>query len=235
MMKRYTEKDFIEMVKNSTSISQVLKGLGLRPTGGNYGVAKRRILVLKLDTSHFTGQSYLKGETHNWAKKIPLVEIMVNHSTYGGGTTTLKQRLIKEGILEQKCYRCGLTHWLEQKLSLELDHINGNRFDNRKENLTILCPNCHSLTPTYRGRGKKNKRQLFFIPPKKYYCKKCNEKITKSSKTGFCLRCSINNNRKVKDRPTKEQLLREIEETNYCVVGRKYGVSDNAVRKWLKV
>jgi len=232
-MKKYTEKDFKEQVKNSTSISQVLKKLGLKPAGGNYVTAKRRILILKLDTSHFTGQSYLNGKTHNWAKKTPLKDILIEKSVYNN-TTNLKKRLIKEGILEKKCYRCGLVNWLGQELSLELEHINGNRFDNRKENLIILCPNCHSLTSTYRGRGKKNKKRLFLMPKEKYYCKKCDKEITRSSKTGFCLKCSINNNRKVKNRPSKEQLLKEIQATNYCAVGRKYGVSDSCIRKWLK-
>lgn len=74
---------------------------------------------------------------------------------------------------------------------------------------------------------------VFFVPKKQYFCKKCNKEITKGSKTGFCLKCSIYNNRKVKNRPSKEQLLLEIEETNYTAVGRKYGVSDQAIRKWL--
>jgi len=232
-MKKYSENDFIKYVKNSTSISQVLKKLGLIASGGNYIIAKRRIKVLQIDISHFTGQHYLKGKTHNWAKKYLLNDIMVENSTYIN-TNSLKKRLIKENILEKKCYKCGLTHWLGQELSLELEHINGNRFDNRKENLTILCPNCHSLTLTYRGRGKKNKNRLFSIPKKKYFCKKCNKEITKSSKTGFCMKCSINNNRKVKNRPHREQLLKEIKETNFCAVGRTYGVSDNTVRKWIK-
>ena len=159
--KQYTEEDFIKYVKNSTSIRQVLKKIGLEPKGGNYATAKRRILVLNLDISHFTGQGHLKGKTHNWAKKIPLKEILIENSTYGGGSSKLKTKLFKQGILKEQCYNCGLTEWLGKKISLELEHINGNRFDNRIENLIILCPNCHSQTTTYRGRGKKNHRILF--------------------------------------------------------------------------
>jgi Zn finger protein HypA/HybF involved in hydrogenase expression len=235
-LKRYTIEDFIDAVRNSISISQILKKLRLKPTGGNYKVAKRRIKLLNLDISHFTGQAHLKGKTHNWAKKIPIEEILIKESTYGGGSSKIKEKLFKKNILEKKCYKCGLTHWFKQELSLELDHINGDNTDNRIENLTILCPNCHSLTPTYRGRGKKNKKQKisFRCPKKQYFCKKCSKKITKNTKTGLCLKCAINANRKVKNRPSKEVLLQEIKENSYCVVGRKYGVSDNAVRKWLK-
>jgi hypothetical protein len=152
--KQYTNQDFIESVKNSVSISQVLQKINLRPVGGNYSTAKRKILLLNLDTSHFTGQGHLKGKNHNWGKKIPLKDILVEKSTYNN-TTHLKDRLIKEGLLKKHCYKCGLNEWLGEILSLELDHINGNRFDNRMENLTILCPNCHSLTDTYRGRGRR--------------------------------------------------------------------------------
>lgn len=149
------EEEFAKVVEKSTSIRQVLKKLGLVEAGGNYQTIKRQIKLLKLDTSHFTGQGHLRGKKHNWAKKRPLNEILVKDSDYGGSTSLLKKRLIGEGILEPKCYNCQLTEWLGEPAPLELEHINGDRFDNRRRNLTLLCPNCHALTPTYRGRGKK--------------------------------------------------------------------------------
>ena len=152
--RKYTDKEFIQAVKDSFSIRQVLKTIGLRPTGGNYDVAKRRIEDLGIDNSHFTGQGHLKGKNHNWAPKIPLREILVKDSKYAGGTHKLKKRLIKEGILEDKCYECGITEWRKKPLPLELEHKNGDRYDNRIENLTILCPNCHSQTPTHTGKNK---------------------------------------------------------------------------------
>lgn len=228
-MKKYTDQEIIEYVKNSTSITQILKKLNLTPSGGNFYTIKRKILLLCLDTSHFTGQGYLKGKNHNWAKETPLKDILVEKSTYGGGGRHLKKKLFKAGLLEDKCYQCGLTFWRGEKLSLEIEHINGNHFDNRIENLTILCPNCHSLTPTYRGRKLRgNKRSL----PKKNICLKCGSERSKNSKSGLCIKCV--KKRKVENRPSKEQLLKEISESNFCAVGRKYGVTDNAIRKWLK-
>jgi hypothetical protein len=153
--KKYSDEEFINAIKSSSSIREALQKIGLKGSGGNYQIAKRRIILLNIDVSHFTGQGYLKGKTHNWAKKIPLLEILVKNCLYGGGTSRLKKRLFREGMLENKCYKCQLTTWLEQPISLELEHINGNSFDNRIENLTILCPNCHSQTPTYR-RKKNN-------------------------------------------------------------------------------
>ncbi|CAN1210025.1 HNH endonuclease [Tumidithrix helvetica PCC 7403] len=151
--RKYTEADFIEAVAASTSISQVLGKLSLRPTGGNYQVTKDRIKHLSLDTQHFKGQGWLKGCTNHAHKQCSLTEILVKDSTYRN-TYSLKSRLIKEGIFSRKCSNCMNDQWLSLPIPLELDHINGDRTDNRVENLRLLCPNCHALTDTYRGKNK---------------------------------------------------------------------------------
>lgn len=66
----------------------------------------------------------------------------------------LRIRLIKEGIFEAKCYCCNLTKWLDKDIPLELEHIDGNSSNHIRSNLTLLCPNCHAFTDTYRGRNK---------------------------------------------------------------------------------
>jgi 5-methylcytosine-specific restriction endonuclease McrA len=66
----------------------------------------------------------------------------------------VKVRLLEAGLKEQRCERCGLSDWLENPLSLELHHVNGDGLDNRLENLELLCPNCHSQTDTWGGRNK---------------------------------------------------------------------------------
>lgn len=67
----------------------------------------------------------------------------------------LKNKLVDNGV-EYKCQLCSITHWRDQKLSLHLDHIDGNRHNNDFSNLRFLCPNCHSLTSTYCGRNNVN-------------------------------------------------------------------------------
>lgn len=155
-IRSYSDEDFINAVKSSFSLRSVLSKLNLKPSGGNYSVAKRRILLLGLDISHFTGKGHLKGKHHTWAKKTPLDEILVKDSRYGGGSSQLKKRLFDAGLLHKICYNCGLTKWMGKPIPLELEHINGDRFDNRLFNLSILCPNCHAFTETYRGRNKKS-------------------------------------------------------------------------------
>ncbi|MEO7200978.1 MAG: HNH endonuclease signature motif containing protein [Candidatus Tumulicola sp.] len=68
--------------------------------------------------------------------------------------THLKLRLLDAGLLEPRCYRCGINTWCGKPLSVQIDHINGIRYDNRLANLRMLCPNCHSLTPTYGYRKR---------------------------------------------------------------------------------
>lgn len=143
----------IGAVASSASIRQVLIALGLNATGANYRCVHDAVARLQLDTSHWTGQGHLRGKSHNYSTRIPLAEICVPNSTYGS-TSSLKKRLLKEGIIEEKCALCGVIHWQGEKLSLVLDHINGDNRDHRLENLRLLCPNCNSLQPTFAGRNK---------------------------------------------------------------------------------
>jgi hypothetical protein len=87
------------------------------------------------------------------SSKIDLMDILDGkHPTYQ--TLKLKNRLLKEKILEDKCSSCGLTEWLGNPLSLHLDHIDGNNHNHVKSNLRLLCPNCHSQTDTWCGKNK---------------------------------------------------------------------------------
>lgn len=152
-MRKYTDEQFIEAVAKNSSIRKVLIDLGLRPTGGNYKTVHIKTRALCLDTSHWTGQGHLRGKSNIWHPKKTLEEILVINSKYTN-SSKLKIRIIKEGLLEHKCYRCRNREWLGKPIPLELEHKNGNKFDNRIQNLTLLCPNCHALTPTYRGKNK---------------------------------------------------------------------------------
>lgn len=110
---------------------------------------------INADYTHFTGQAHLLGKTHNWTRKALLKDILVDNPKVCVSAHSLKIRLVREGLLKWECSRCKINKWMDQPLALELEHINGNKYDNRIENLQILCPNCHSLTPTYRGRKNK--------------------------------------------------------------------------------
>ena len=142
-------------VKEARSYAQVLKKLGLVEAGGNYAQIKKYIQENNLEIKHFKGQGWNKGMTGLIRFSLPLEKILVRNFYFQ--SSHLKKRLFIAGLKEPKCEQCN---WAEKTsdgyLPLELDHINGNHYDNRIENLRILCPNCHSLTPGHRGRkGRK--------------------------------------------------------------------------------
>ena len=151
MRKRtYTDEQLIDAVQTSTSIRQVLGRLGLVEAGGNYSIIKRRILRMGLDTAHFTGQGWRKGDSNAVTIAKPLSELLRQGSSFQ--SYKLKKRLFAEALKEPTCEGCLNVEWQGQPIPLELDHINGDPTDNRIENLRILCPNCHALTATYRGK-----------------------------------------------------------------------------------
>lgn len=97
-------------------------------------------------------QGGVSGKCRNAYTKIPLNEILTG--THYGYAGNLKQRLLEEGIKKNECEACGLHgEWQGKSLTIELDHINGDSGDHRLENLRMLCPNCHSQTPTFRARN----------------------------------------------------------------------------------
>lgn len=151
----WEDYELIDAVATSKSIRSVLLKLRLVPAGGNYVQVKNRISDLKLDNSHFTGKGWNEGWKFDPRK--PAVEL--NLLLADGSRVQshlLKQRLFKAGLKKPVCELCGWnTRSLDGRIPVELDHANGKRNDNRLENLRILCPNCHSLQPTHRGRNKK--------------------------------------------------------------------------------
>lgn len=154
MAKKRTEAEFIKAAQASLSIAGMCKYFGLRPCGGNYKIMHKAIQEFNLNISHFTGQGWNTGLKFKPFEAKPIENILVINSNYQ--SYKLKRRLIQEGFKENICERCKLSEWQGLPIPLELHHKNGNNRDNRLENIVLLCPNCHALTESYRG---KNKRQ----------------------------------------------------------------------------
>lgn len=121
---------------------------------GDSSSAQRRVKRLAesagLDCSHFAGQAWSRG-TRRSGRASPLSELLV--AGRATGTNALKRRLLREGLLPPSCATCGHERWCGRAVPLELDHVDGDRTNNRLENLRLLCPNCHAQTGTYRGRN----------------------------------------------------------------------------------
>lgn len=152
----WTDEQLIVAVKASRSYRAVLLELGLVPAGGNYEQIKRRIKKLAISTEHFTGMGWNVGLQFVPKPAQPLEKLLVQNST--AQSFVLKKRLFAAGLKYPRCEFCGWATISEDgRIPVELDHINGDHHDNRIENLRILCPNCHSLQPTHRGRNKKTR------------------------------------------------------------------------------
>jgi hypothetical protein len=232
---RFSEDEAREAVRSSRSVSEALRTLGYRVAGGNYRTLKKYIAIWGISTDHFD---------EDWSKRgtriqtrIPLSHILVEHSTYS--RTHLKERLLKEGLKLPRCELCLQDeNWRGRRMSLILDHINGVGDDNRLENLRIVCPNCAATFDTHCGR--KNLKL-----PTNRECARCGNTFTCGyASQRYCTRSCASRapdpnrgiprpERRKAERPPRAKLEREIAALGYAGTGRKYGVSDNAVRKWV--
>lgn len=138
----------------SRSIRELLGKLGLKQAGGNYAQVKKHLENQNISTTHFKGKGWNKGMIIPKKPVLSLKEILVKNSNFQ--SHKLKIRLFESNIKPKHCEECGWSKISKDgRLPLELDHINGNPKDNRLINLRVLCPNCHSLKQTHRGKNIK--------------------------------------------------------------------------------
>lgn len=159
---KLSDEQFVELLKKSSTISEVLFKLGYTVKGNSWGYSqvKRRMDDLNLDYSIFKGKSaVIKTAKLNNVKKEDILKENCKHQR-----TVLRRYVIKNNLIPYKCAICGCTEWQGKTLSLELDHINGINNDNRLENLRFLCPNCHSQTSTYGSRNQQLNSSEYDIP-----------------------------------------------------------------------
>lgn len=134
-------------------MKEVMYKLGYKAsTGRSREPIKQRILELGLEIP--TPDNYKRTENARNARKIADEDYFVNGVERKGAS--VRKRLIEMGYKEDRCEICGLPgEWNGKPLNLHVDHINGDHFDNRLENLRLICPNCHSQTDTYCGKNIK--------------------------------------------------------------------------------
>lgn len=218
------KEEFKIAVVSSKTFKEVCERLNIKIKCRNYKSLSRRIAIEGLNTDHFE-KPFANAGRYIRKTLRPLQEVMVEGSDYS--RYHLKKRLLDNGLLKNQCYKCGLDGvWNGEPIVMILDHINGKNNDNRLENLRMVCPNCNSQLPTFSGRNCKKENK---------FCGCCNAKIFNGNKSGFCKKCFQKHSKKEQSkRPSKEILLQELKNSSWTAVGEKYGVSDNAIRKWAK-
>lgn len=155
---KYTNEQLIEAVKKAYSYRNVARILGLsQDSGSTIKKLKESITELELDISHFTGQRWNKGKTFRTndsiSNKYSDEECFCKNCIVA--PKFVKERILRLKLIEYKCHKCGmLNEWQGEELVLEIDHIDGDVYNNELTNLRFLCPNCHSQTDTYRSRTK---------------------------------------------------------------------------------
>lgn len=150
-LRKYTLEQLEQAVESSVSLREVLGKLNIIPAGGNYSTLNKAIKHFNLSVEHFTGQNPKGRKLPQRRKSIE--EYLTKNS--GVQSNKLRRYLIDAKVFEEKCSCCNSTTWLDSPIPLELDHIDGDNANNELSNLRLLCPNCHALTPTYRGKNIK--------------------------------------------------------------------------------
>jgi hypothetical protein len=138
-----------DLVQRSTSYADVMRGLGLDVNDTNHRRIRRAATRLGLDTSHFKRRAWARPERPA-SEPISNRVLVVLPSDAGRTNRSQLHRALTELGVPYACETCGNTgEWLGRPITLQIDHVNGDWRDNRRENLRYLCPNCHALTETW--------------------------------------------------------------------------------------
>ena len=216
-----TEEEFIKAVEGSSSIKEVIQKLNMKVNNGNYNSVSYMATRYNVELPKFDFSAAAKGlRTFN---KIPDDEFFAEGVSRNG--VNLRKRMLEREI-SYKCSECSLSNsWNGKPITLQVDHISGDRFDNRIENLRFLCPNCHTQTSTY---GRMNNARPY------KYCA-CGVRIGHKSTT-----CRDHSHKKGGPGKTKiawpsnEELIAMLTDLPYTTVAATLGVSDNAIRRHLR-
>lgn len=210
---KYTKEYLEPIAKESNSMSEVVRKIGKRTDNGFVTYLSKLFKKFDIDKSHFKTKSQLIKEK---VFSYPIESYLSNEREIK--SDTLKKRLISLGMKKKICEECGILDWNGKYLSFELHHIDGNHYNNNLDNLRMLCPNCHYTTHNLQREQKKEKQKI-------------NKKIIKGNVRVANLKPNL---RKV-DRPEYQTLIDMTKEIGFCATSRKFGVTDNTIRKWIKM
>ena len=220
-MSHYTNAQLEQALVGAKSLKQVMQNLGMNVNNGQYRALKKHYLNSGLTLPKFTPLTGV--DVHSFHKTPD--HLFFAKDTYHTGSS-LRKRLIDDGK-KYICDECGQEPiWNGKPLVIQVDHVDGDRFNNIKSNLQFLCPNCHTQTETY---GSKNKD----FSSSYNYCS-CGNRIHKTSINCNSCKPKPTGGGTVIDWPPAEDVLQLVKDTNFTQAAKSLGVTDNAVRKFLK-
>lgn len=136
---KFSKEELEQFVRESYSYADLCRKIGYEPKGGSgNSILKNMIEELQLDISHFTGQGWNK-DNFDYSR-----------FRYGNNIKSAKMLDAIIYLRGHKCEKCGLSHWLDELIVLEVHHIDGDHINTELDNLILLCPNCHSQTDSWR-------------------------------------------------------------------------------------
>ena len=184
-----------------------------------------------------------KGIRHD-PKRKPAAEFVLTNAS----NSAKRKRLIEDGVKEAKCEICQLREWMGKPIPLELHHIDFNHHNNELSNLQIVCSNCHMQLHNYNNNHKKEKidynndikkynsiSTIQKIKEKEYKeCPVCHKMFNPRHKEQKYCSQECSHKSQQKGIPSKEIMIEKMKEFNYnfTQIGKYFGVSDNAIRKW---
>lgn len=217
ILSNYSNEEFARIVAESFSYRECMQALGYNScSGDSMKVVQKKIKDLNLSTAHFKSRG------------IPIQRseenIFIENST--ASQKVLRDWYKKGNYTEYKCSICDQKpFWNGKELTLILDHINGINKDDRLENLRWVCPNCNQQLSTTGSKNKTNREHTL------NYCIDCGKTISK--KATRCLECANKSRASINvNQISREELKQLIRIMPFTQIGNKFGVSDNAVRKW---
>ena len=216
LMDKYSNDEFKEIVLQSSSYKDCLLNLGYHSNSGDSTKRlQQKIQQLNIDVSHFTSKISIARSEEN---------IFIENSTVD--QTTLRKWYLKGKYTPYVCDICGQKpFWNSKELTLILDHKNGINNDDRLENLHWVCPNCNQQLDTTNGKNINHGNHKINT------CINCGKVI--STKAIRCLECEYKHRTSQKvEGISREELKKLIRTTPFTQIGKQFGVSDNAIRKW---
>lgn len=217
----FTREQIEDAAQSSSTKTEMMQALKIKQGGGGYQALDfwcRKYDVTPPTMSWEAASKRGRG-TGKGFKRMPDEEWFVNGIRRQGPDT--RKRLIRNGVPDE-CSICGIgPEWNGKSLTLQIDHIDGDRWNNLSDNVRILCPNCHTQTDTYANTGAEKRR---------HYCE-CGAEIRKESTV--CQPCARKASRKI-EWPEIREVVDGVKSSNFSRYAASIGVTDNAVRAYMR-